>query len=168
MKYIFIILFIFLSLTNKAHPVVKYGERYLFVREINNNNRSAEIDSFNRAAGVPIGSSWCASYVSWVYKHEDYNAPYSAWSPHFGKSKDIIYKKNLKNNKKIEAGDAVTFYYANLKRVGHVGLVKYEKDGYLYTIEGNTNGAGSREGNGVYNKKRELNKIYAITRYHKN
>ncbi len=32
-------------------------------------------------------------------------------------------------------------------------------------IEGNTNAGGSREGNGVYKKKRELSKVYVITRY---
>ena len=60
----------------------------------------------------------------------------------------------------------MTYYYPNLGRVGHVGfLEKTDMDGYFITIEGNTNGAGSREGDGVYKKKRDPNKVNAVSRY---
>ncbi len=44
---------------------------------------------------------------------------------------------------------------------GHTGLVE-RMDGYaIHTIEGNTNAAGSREGDGVYRKVRQLSAITA-------
>lgn len=152
-----------ISSTNYSSDIINYANKYIYVREISN-NRSATIDSFNINVSVKVGSPWCASYVSWVLD-PFVNNPHSAYSPNFAKKKDIIYKKNLKNNIKIKSGDVVTFYYSNLGRVGHVGLVIKQEGDILYTIEGNTNDGGSREGDGVYKKKRDINKIYAITRY---
>ena len=41
-----------------------------------------------------------------------------------------------------------------------------KKDGnYYITVEGNTNEAGSREGDGVYRKRRHIKTIYAISRW---
>lgn len=164
-KYILIVILCFTTYISGSSEIIEHAERYLHVREITH-NRGVEIDSMNVLCNVPLGSPWCASFASWIYYHADYDAPISAWSPSYAMKKDIIYKKNLKNNKKIQAGDAVTFYYSNLKRVGHVGIIVKQEGDYLYTIEGNTNENGSREGDGVYRKKRDINKIYAVTRYY--
>lgn len=166
-KLIFIILLIFFCghisyPQNPQTELVKYAESYLFVREIEN-NRSPEIDSMNIAVGVPLGSSWCASFVSWVFTNNYIPNPQSGWSPNFALKPDRIWDKNIKN--KIKPGDVVTFYYSNLGRVGHVEIIYKADDKYIYTISGNTNGVGSREGDGCYRKKRELSKVYAITRY---
>ena len=53
-----------------------------------------------------------------------------------------------------EPGDVFGIYYRNLKRVGHVGLVKEVLNGVLITVEGNTGPDGGRDGDGVYLKKR--------------
>ena len=39
-------------------------------------------------------------------------------------------------------------------RVAHVGLVEKSEGDWLVTIEGNTNGGGSRDGDGVYRRRR--------------
>lgn len=161
------------SLNTVRKNVVKTAEYYLFVREIKY-NRSPEIDSFNIAVGVPVGSSYCASFAVFVYNKNNVINPNSAYSPNFGKSKDIIWKPKLKY--KINAfelilpGDAVTYYYPNLGRIGHVGIIKkIDKDGYLNVFEGNTSGSGSiginRDGDGVFLKKRDPDKIYGVSRY---
>jgi hypothetical protein len=152
------------NLDSIRNSVIDYAKYYLFVREIYP-NRSAEIDSFNRNVKVTMGSPWCASYVSWVFDKNNIINPHSAWSPNFAQTKDQIWKSKGVNTVKLMPGDVVTFYYSNLQRVGHVGIIyKIDKD-YILTVEGNTNGAGSREGDGVYLKKRELIKCYAVTRY---
>lgn len=164
MKKILTILFIICYITCFSQDVIKNAEYYLFVREITQ-NRSVEIDSFNTAVNVKKGSPWCASFVSYVFNNQNIINPNSAWSPNFALKPDRIWDKNIKN--KIKPGDVVTFYYTNLGRVGHVGIIYKIDDKYIYTIEGNTNSGGSREGDGVYKKKRELRKVYAITRYYK-
>jgi hypothetical protein len=166
-KILFILLFFVSTTTYPQYPqteLVKYAESYLFVREIKP-NRSPEIDSMNTAVHVPLGSSWCASFVSWVFTNNYIPNPQSAWSPNFAKQKDKIWGKNLKNNINIKQDDVCTFYYSNLGRVGHVEIIYKADDKYIYTISGNTNVTGSREGDGCYRKKRELSKVYAITRY---
>ena len=52
-------------------------------------------------------------------------------------------------------GDIVVFTFS------HIGLAVKDADssGYVVTIEGNTNGAGSREGGSVLEKKRHVSKI---------
>ena len=165
MKKILFILFLFVSTVAYPHsPLIRYAESYTWVREIKP-NRSPEIDSMNVAVKAPLGSSWCASYASWVYNHFNIINPNSAWSPNFGLKKDCIWQYKQLNTVKLKPGDAVTFYYSNLGRIGHVGIITQVYDDYVITIEGNTNGAGSREGSGVFKKKRDLNKIYRVTRY---
>lgn len=166
MKKLAFILLIFLCghISYPQSPIIRYAESYLWVREITQ-NRSPEIDSMNIAVNVPLGSPWCASYVSWVFTKNNIPNPQSGWSPNFALQKDKIWGKNLKNNINIKPGDVCTFYYTNLGRVGHVEIIYKADDKYIYTISGNTNEVGSREGDGCYRKKRELSKVYAITRY---
>jgi hypothetical protein len=62
----------------------------------------------------------------------------------------------------------VTFYYSNLGRVGHTGIIYQiiENDDYIITIEANTGGGGiNREGDGVYKKKRSPSKVHAVSIY---
>ena len=165
-KLIFIILLIFLCghILYPQSPIIRYAESYLWVREIKP-NRSPEIDSMNIAVGVPLGSSWCASYVSWVFNNNGYLYPHTAWSPNLGLKQDCIWQAKRVNTVKLQPGDVVTFYYSNLGRIGHTGIIVQVYDDCVITVEGNTNGAGSREGSGVFKKKRSLDKVYRITRY---
>ena len=52
-------------------------------------------------------------------------------------------------------GDQVFYNISGLGRISHTGWVEsVNGDGSFYAIEGNTNGAGSREGDGVWRKLR--------------
>ena len=44
-------------------------------------------------------------------------------------------------------------------RIGHVGIVTDVFEDHITTLEGNTNAKGSREGDGVYEKERNLDEI---------
>lgn len=167
-KLLFILLMFVSTAAYPQAPIIRYAESYTWVREIKP-NRSPEIDSMNIAVNAPLGSPWCASYASWVYNHFNIINPNSAWSPNFGLKKDCIWQYKQLNTVKLKPGDCVTFYYSNLGRIGHVGIITqvYDDEDYVITIEGNTNGAGSRDGSGVFKKKRSLNKIYRVTRYTK-
>lgn len=140
----------------------------LDVRETTH-NRGKMIDIYNKEVGAKLASPYCGSFVGSNLKWAGVSTPpnpHSAWSPNYAQTKDIIWKPKRKNNITPKAGDVVTFYYSNLGRVGHTGFyIKTDKDGYFITIEGNTNNGGSREGDGVYMKKRNPNKVYAISRY---
>lgn len=61
----------------------------------------------------------------------------------------------------IEAGDIVVFTFS------HVGFAISEPDadGYVLTVEGNGNSAGSREGGSVVMQRRHLSKIRSRIRF---
>ncbi len=146
------------------HKLIANLESQLNVRETSP-NRGYMVDKYLHSVGVNVPAPWCAAFVSYNLQQMNIPNPRSAWSPDYAQAKDIIYKAK-KVTVPALAGDVVTYYYPQLKRVGHVGFYcMKDPSGYVITIEGNTNGGGSREGDGVYKKKRELGKIYAITRY---
>ena len=128
-------------------------------------NQGVMVDKYLHSVGVTIPAPWCAAFVSFNLQQLGIPNPDSAWSPDYANTKDIIWT-NKKKEGKLLPGDVVTYYYPHLKRVGHVGFYTgTDKTGYFITIEGNTNGGGSRDGDGVYKKKREPGKVYAISRY---
>jgi hypothetical protein len=130
-------------------------------------NRGPMVDKYLDEVSSNYGNPWCGAFVGANLTWLNVLNPNSAWSPDYAKTPDVIWKAKRNNsNVKLLPGDVVTFYFSSLGRVGHVGfLEKIDKDGYFITIEGNTNGAGSREGDGVYKKKRDPSKIYAVSRY---
>ena len=46
-----------------------------------------------------------------------------------------------------------------------MGFIDEWKDPWLITVEGNTNVLGSREGDGVYRKRRLVRSVYKVARY---
>jgi len=80
-------------------------------------------------------------------------------------SKRLVYFKG-KFIKEPQAGDVFTLYYPKLKRIGHTGFFDKQINSKIYrSVEGNTNAAGSREGDGVYIKYRSYNSTYSINRW---
>jgi surface antigen len=56
-----------------------------------------------------------------------------------------------------QEGDLMVLYYPTLKRYGHIGFVlKVLPDNRVETIEGNTSGAGSRDGWGCFAQNRAV------------
>ena len=105
-----------------------------------------------------LTSAWCAIFVSWVaWKAGILGSviPLHAWTP---SGLSWFQKRGLvTKGSGARAGDVVYFYYASQGRVAHVGFVERVEGRYIYTIEGNTNTTGSRQGNGVYRLKRLIN-----------
>jgi hypothetical protein len=141
-------------------------ESQLHVREATGKNDGPEVEAYLKHVNLGKGFAWCAAFISWCLDQVGIKNPRSAWSPAFANPKDIIWKpKCEKANQEPKLGDVFSLYYPNLKRVGHVGFIMNSEGNNFITIEGNTNSAGSREGDGVYRKRRQKDKIHAITRY---
>jgi hypothetical protein len=100
---------------------------------------------------------WCAMFVSWVAAKAGATKiiPKHAYTPAGAQ----WFKNRGQWYSKPRVGDIVYFDFPNdgVGRISHVGIVESVlSDGSIITIEGNTNGAGSREGDGVYRKKRKV------------
>ena len=123
------------------------------------------------------GASWCACFVSWCFDQIHASALVAAKT-----SAGFIYcpdgvnyfkKKNqLVDPKTAQPGDIVFFDWSGEGVPDHVGIVIQNQapKGYLLVIEGNTSpegavGASQKNGGGVYQRKRFLDKtIHSVAR----
>ncbi|MES3016403.1 MAG: hypothetical protein V4721_01435 [Bacteroidota bacterium] len=64
-----------------------------------------------------------------------------------------------------QPADIFGLYFPEKKRIAHVGFVDEWKEPWVVTVEGNTNAAGSRDGDGVYRKRRLVRTMYQVARY---
>lgn len=126
-------------------------------------NRSPLIDYWNRRVGVPLGSPYCAAFVSFVLDSARAVKPSirSAYSLDFANAKYgkvIPSRFVLERRYKLEPSNR---YIAIWKRRGggHIGFVeKWYNNKSGQTIEANTSsGSGSQwNGDGVYRRYRNI------------
>jgi len=135
------------------------------VKEEGGNNKGKRIKEYLNSVKLDEGYAWCAAFICWGLTNNDFLNPKSAWSPTVSNF-NIIYRKG---DKHFPSGEGLIFslYYKNLGRIGHVGYIEDVKDDYVLTIEGNTNGNGEREGDGVHRKRRPINTVYRVSKYNK-
>lgn len=136
----------------------------LGVRELTGNNDGVQVEKYLNYVWLKKGKPWCASYVSWSFGQNGIKKARSGGCVQLMEQGKVIYR----NSKIIETpqyADVFFIYYAEKGRVAHTGFIDKWTDDFVITVEGNTNGAGSREGNGVYKKKRLKRQIYAVTKY---
>jgi len=137
------------------------------VREATGNNDGQEVEAYLKSTGLDKGYAWCASFVTWCHIEADIEAVKSAWSPAwFTDTSRVVYRQSWQDNQfTSQPGQVFGLNFSSKKRVAHVGFIDYEDRDNYYTIEGNTNTAGSREGDGVYKKIRPKKSIYIISDY---
>lgn len=131
-------------------------------------NQGPGIQKYWTATTYPGGYNdrqpWCAAFVSWcvrqsgIFSEEDRpksaaafkGGGFEAWA----KSKPSVVAFSM-GSRSIKAGDLVIFSFS------HIGIATSDSDinGNFRTIEGNTNAAGSREGNGVWEKSRNISVV---------
>ncbi|SKB40131.1 hypothetical protein [Daejeonella lutea] len=62
-------------------------------------------------------------------------------------------------------GDIFGLYFPEKGRISHTGFIDQWDGTWMISVEGNTNIAGSREGDGVYRKRRLVKSVYQVARY---
>ena len=150
-----------------AEKMVQLSRGEIGVSEVDGSNCGPRVDEYKAATWLDPdkGWPWCAAFICWLVREaiegEDicFKRPRTAGAWDFenwakqqdGKGVDL----RKPTNEDIKAGDIVVFTFS------HIGIAVKDVDssGYVVTIEGNTNGAGSREGGSVLEKKRHVSKI---------
>ncbi|MES2653376.1 MAG: peptidoglycan-binding protein [Bacteroidota bacterium] len=121
------------------------------VREATGNNDGPQVEAYLKVTNLPKGNPWCAAFVSWVFRQAGFALPRTAWSPAlFPLARQTLSPK---------PADVLGIYSIRLKRIAHAGLVEQRQNNWIISIEGNTNVDGSREGDGVYRKRRHVKTI---------
>lgn len=137
--------------------VVEQARKSLGIREATGRNDGPLVDEILASVNLEgTKAPWCAAFIVWVgdkaFGASLFNPyPRSAWSPVF------VAKPTWDRQRRgtpLKPADVFGIWFNSMGRVAHVGLVEKNEGDWLVTIEGNTNGGGSRDGDGVYRRRR--------------
>lgn len=127
------------------------------------NNSGPAVNAFLASVGLNPGYSWCMAFVYWC----------------FGQAADSLGVKNplvrtggcmrqwnetrcYKTTNDPQTGDIFIMDLGG--GAGHTGIVVAVERDVIHTIEGNTNNNGSANGDGVYTRIRQRNRIKGYIR----
>lgn len=141
--------------------VVATAAKYLYVRE--SNNRSLEVDRWNSAVRAPLGSPWCATFVSGILTEAEATWPRTrtAWARGFLDRRTSKTANAVLTGVYAPRGGDIVIWTRRTRTgtAGHIGFVETWRGRSGQTIEGNTSSgaAGSQwNGNGVYRRNRAV------------
>ncbi|MBU0695426.1 MAG: peptidoglycan-binding protein [Bacteroidetes bacterium] len=127
------------------------------IREASGHNDGQRVAAYLAAADLRMGAPWCAAFVCWVFRKAGYAQPRTGWSP-------ALFNSRV-HRKKAAPGLVFGIWFPELHRIAHVGFVADLQHDWVISIEGNSNADGSREGDGVYRKRRPLHLIYDLANW---
>lgn len=150
------------SLPSNNCKVVSIAKSFDGIKETGN-NRGSFIDKLNRFTKVPLGSPYCASFVSYVIDSANKITPIrykvkSALAQRL-RNKQTYSAKLVLEGKRYPKASEVIVWQKGKTQFGHAGIVTKDwKNIFGETIQANTNkSAESREGNGIYIKMAKIN-----------
>lgn len=150
---------------------VAIGDLARNVREQGGENQGPEVQEYLANAGIPVPAAWCAAAVQFwtdqgarvvgvsnpldAVEREALVADYVTLAEERGW---------IVGPEQVSRGDLMCFRFGSTGRWNHIGIVMDPPVrlappgtwGKVRTIEGNTNQAGSREGDGVFSKMRSV------------
>lgn len=148
-------------MTTLAELAIEIALSYDGVREIGGNNRGPQVEAFQRSLGLSPGDPWCAAFVCFCIKSA---AKRLGVLPRFqyGGSVNKLWIRNPDLQMAQPVYNGLFLIDHGLSklgtRIGHTGFCIgpfQANNDSLETMEGNTNAAGSRDGDGCYHKSRE-------------
>lgn len=134
------------------------------VREASGRNDGARVEEYLRSVGMGAGHPWCAAFVSWAFREAGIRAACTAWAPAWFPAARTV-RTGGGAAYVARRGDVFGIYSQSLGRIAHVGFIDGEAGGFCITVEGNTNEAGSRDGDGVLRKRRAKRTIFRVSRW---
>lgn len=160
-----------------AELIPGIAKKEVGIEEVNGTNCGPRVNEYKAATNLPANESWawCAAFVDWVVAEAmriglasghkyTFRRPVTAgaWDlENWSLKQDNSTQTRKQPGRDIKAGDIVIFTFS------HVGIAigPPDADGYVPTVEGNTDAAGSREGGGVFQKRRHISKIRSRIRF---
>ena len=150
-----------------GNALATVAEAQIGQRETGNNGGVA-VRKYQGATWLEQGAwPWCAAFVCWCYREAlkaavdpGYKRPRTAGAWDFERWAREQGAELIKPASKAKRGDIIIFTFS------HIGIVvKDQRGSVIHTVEGNTNGAGSRDGDGVYAKKRAGGLARSLVRF---
>jgi len=156
------------AILERALLVAAHECDVLHVHEVGGENRGERVEEYLAAAGLGPGNPWCASFVTWCLRKAGYQG-----GPQAGAGAVRYWAKWAEDRGRLLSGGAFArrgdlFLWLNEDGTGHTGFVceVARKLGFWWvrTLEGNSNEAGSREGDAVVRKWRAVTARFRFVR----
>lgn len=142
-------------MTSTAAQVLDVARRNIGVVEGKNNS-----NPYAPIAGHANNQPWCASFVVACARKAAGGGvklgSESAYTPNLAQSMGA-------SKRAPKIGDIMFMYMPSMGRIAHTGIVESVGNGFVITIEGNTDEAGGRTGGKVMRKKRALSNLSFAT-----
>jgi len=160
-----------------AAEIVRIAKAEVGIEEVDGTNCGKRVNEYKSATILQpdLPWPWCAAFVCWVVKEAlraagvkhptaGFTRPFTAgaWGmENWSLKQDATTWTRKPHRGDIQPGDIVVFTFS------HIGFAATapDADGFVRTIEGNTDAEGSREGGGVFAKKRHISKIRSRIRF---
>lgn len=159
-----------------ASQIVALASAEVGVEEVDGSNCGPRVNEYKAATWLPADQPWpwCAAFVCWlvmkameetgITETATFKRPRTAgaWDfENWSLKQDQSTWTKKPHGGDIQPGDIVVFTFS------HIGVAVSSSlpDGTIWAIEGNTDTEGSREGGGVYKKKRKLTQIRSRIRF---
>jgi hypothetical protein len=161
---------------NKRDLVQRIYNAEIGVRERTGYNDGWRVEEYLRYVKLKKGDPWCAAFVCWVFGKAGIENPRTGWSPGLFTKSRVCWQRtetaglNYAGRRSgitsvPKQGDVFGIWFPDKQRIAHVGFVDKWEDTWVTTVEGNTNEAGSREGDGVYRKRRLTRSVWKVARW---
>jgi len=146
------------------------------VQEVNGTNCGTRVNEFKAATWLPAhkGWPWCAAFVCWCVQQaliatgtketKTFKRPRTPGAYDFenwSMDQDNTTSTKKPHRGDIQRGDIIVFKFSHIG----IALSAPDKNGNVQTVEGNTDGAGSREGGAVLKKSRNVSQIRSRIRF---
>jgi hypothetical protein len=146
-----------------AKKTLEVAVTQIGVEEIpKNSNSGPEVEIYLKSVGLTKGYSWCMAFVYWCTQKAALQTAVKNPLKRTAGVLDQYNSRPLLAQAIPQPGDVFIMDFG--KGLGHTGLVEKIVGHTLYTIEGNANNEGSRNGYKVCRKKREINTVKAFLR----
>lgn len=123
-------------------------------------NWGKPVQDYLASVGITFPASWCMAFVYWCFKQVEPVPPLFKTGGVLRSWNEADKKYRVKDP---QPGDVFIMDFG--KGLGHTGIVEKVDATFIYTIEGNSNDSGSREGIEVTRKQRPKTKIKGYLRY---
>lgn len=124
-------------------------------------NSGPEVNIYLRSVGLGPGYAWCMAFVYWCVsqaaKELDLVNPLIKTAGVLRQWNETTLRKLPNRAAAVKPGDIFIMEFGH--GTGHTGFVEKVVGGLAYTIEGNTNDDGSREGYEVARRTRTISSL---------
>lgn len=150
-------------MTSLQTATLKKAISQIGVEEIpRGSNAGPAVEKYLKSVGLGKGYSWCMALVYWCTKESAIQL--GLLNP-LSKTGGVLDMYNKEKDLRVttpQPGDIFIMDFG--KGMGHTGIVEKVVGTTVYTIEGNTNDEGSREGYEVCRRKRQTKTIKGYLR----